>query len=258
VKDLRVSAIPYDGLAGLFYPAGLRLVEKSAGALPTTSVLVRGAAGTGKSTLSLAIAQALAKASHGIALYVSTETSLADPIDKASVLGLDETSIIPYAAEKPLPEGAVALAHLVVQREEALEANPSRLAKLAVEYTYDLVSARCADAPVRAVVIDSFELPEGDAALSRSDLAAFVQGMESLGVSPVFVEEVGATTSERLTFVVDLVFQLALGARKLGGAADPQNPLRKTLTVLKSRYAHINPGPYTMQIYRDAPIVIAQ
>jgi KaiC/GvpD/RAD55 family RecA-like ATPase len=249
VNDLRVTDIPYPGLAHVFSPPGLRLVAKSAGAPPTTSVLVRGAAGTGKSTLGLAVAHALAKASHGIAVYVVTETSLADAIDKASVLKLG-VPVVPYDTAEPLPEGAVALAHLVVARDNAPDADPSELAKLAIDYAYELVSTRKADAPVRAVLIDSFELPEGKGEpLGRSGLAAFVQGLESLGVSTVFVEEVGPGTSERLTFVVDVVLQLALASEL------PSATLRRKLAVLKSRYAEAVPGPHDMALDEDAPTV---
>jgi KaiC/GvpD/RAD55 family RecA-like ATPase len=250
MTELRVTDIPYPGLAHVFSPSGLRLVAKSAGAPPTTSVLVRGAAGTGKTTLGLAIAHALAKASHGIAVYVATETSLADAIDKAAVLKLGNIPVVPYDATETLPEGAVALAHLVVARDEAPDADPSQLAKLVVDYAYELASTRKADAPVRAVVVDSFELPEGKGELlGRSGLAAFVQGLESLGISPVFVEEVGASTSERLTFVVDVVLQLALVSEQ------PNDALHRKLAVLKSRYSEAVPGPHDMALDDGVPTV---
>jgi KaiC/GvpD/RAD55 family RecA-like ATPase len=249
MTEIRVVDIAYPGLAHVFAPPGLRLVEKSAGAAPTTSVLVRGAAGTGKTTLGLAVAQALAKASGGIVVYVATETSLADAIDKASVLKLGSPPVA-YDTEAVLPEGAVALAHLVVARDDAQDAPPSRLAKLVIDYAYELASSRKADAPLRAVVMDSFELPETSAPeLERSDLAAFVQGMESLGVSPVFVEEVGAGTSERLTFVVDVVFQLALAAEP------PSTALHRKISVLKSRYSQAIPGPHDMALDAEVPTV---
>ena len=250
MKETRVTDLAYRGLAYLFSPPGVRLVQKSEATSPTTSVLVRGAAGTGKTTLGLALAHALAKATGGIAVYVATEASLADAVHKASVLGLGGSAVVEYDARAPLPAGAVAVRHLVVERGEAVDAAPSRLASMAVDLAYELASSREAKAPVRAVVVDSLELPEAGAEeISRSTLAAFVQALESLGVNPVFVEEVGPSTSERLTFVVDIVLQLTL-------APDPgTGTLRRKVAVLKSRYSEAVPGPHEMVMDDGAPAV---
>jgi KaiC/GvpD/RAD55 family RecA-like ATPase len=249
MNELRVTDIAYPGLAHVFAPPGIRLVEKSAGGVPTTSVLVRGAAGTGKTTLGLAIAHALARASGGIVLYLATEATLADAIYKVSMLKVADAPVAPYSADVPFAPGTITLEHLVVANEEAAEADPSRLAELVIDLADELVSARAADAPVRALVVDSFELPEGRDRVHRSALAAFVQSLESRGVSPVFLEEVGRGTSERLTFVVDTVFELTLATEP------PEAALRRKLAVRKSRFAEAVAGPHDMVMDQGVPAV---
>ena len=119
MNELRITDFAYHGFAHVFAPLGLRLVEKSEGGQPTTSVLIRGAAGTGKTTLALAIAHAIAKASNGIVLYVATEASLADVVYKTAILGFGDTGVVAYDPVVPLPAGSVAVKHLVVERPEA-------------------------------------------------------------------------------------------------------------------------------------------
>lgn len=257
MTSVRIAACGYGHFADVFTPRGLPLVAKSPGGEPTTSVLIRGAAGTGKTTLAVAIAHAVARQLDGVVLYIATEAALSDVRAKITLLGLGESELADIDDKKGFSAGSIAVTHTALRREEALTAGPGQLAHLVIELASELVGIQRPGAPIRAVVIDSFELPEGadagdSARPGRSELVAFVQSLEDTGVTPVLVEELGSTTSDRLTFVVDVVMSLALEREAQAGA------YRRELVVSKCRYGEGHPGPHTMTLQAGRPAVWPQ
>jgi hypothetical protein len=65
VKTERLLDLPIKHLDYVFSPPGLPLPAKGETDFGTTSILVRGGAGTGKTTFALALAHATAKAGGG-------------------------------------------------------------------------------------------------------------------------------------------------------------------------------------------------
>ncbi len=65
MKGPRLTELPIKHLEYVFSPPGLMLPVKGESEHGTTSILVRGGAGTGKTTFALALAHALAKAARG-------------------------------------------------------------------------------------------------------------------------------------------------------------------------------------------------
>jgi tetratricopeptide (TPR) repeat protein/KaiC/GvpD/RAD55 family RecA-like ATPase len=249
----RVTEFAFRGLPYVFTPAGLPLVEKSAGAAPSTSVLVRGAAGTGKSTLALALADGIARFSKGIVLYLVTEAALSDVQFKAEVLKL-ESAVRPFDEHASYKTGTIVVSHLIIERPESVNDSTEALQRHAVE-TADRILTQLRDrqdkagAPIRALVIDGLGFPEirpGEP-LTRRDLIAFLQTVEAQGVSPILVEETGAGSSDLFTFVVDVVLALALAPNPDSGA------LHRQLIVSKSRYSDSSAGPHDAVLDAGTP-----
>lgn len=237
---LRISDFAFAGLSHVFTPPGMPLVEKSVGVPPTTSVLVRGAAGTGKSTLALAVAHAIARASNGMVLYLVTEASLSDVAYKAELLALPAP--VAFSPDTTYEPGAIGVTHLVLEHEEAAGESTAAVQRRALDTIEELLEKRSptVTAPVRAIVIDGFGLPEANDGQgpTRSDLIGFIQGLEDQGISPVLIEETGDAHSPLLTFAVDVVFAIAFDRNADTGE------LMRQLVVSKSRYSDSSPGPH--------------
>lgn len=252
MKDTRVRDLAVQHLEYVFSPPGLPLIEKAPGVAATTSVLVRGSAGAGKTTLAVSVAHAIARAGDGLVLYLTTEFAPAELAYKAMLLGLPEGSVHAWEPEMDLAVGSIAVQHLIAISGESGLSSIERK-RGAVEALWRMVQERRgrAGAPVRAVVIDAFTLPgpgEDDAAL-RDDLVTFVQALEQDGISTVIIEEVGVGATGWLPFVVDLVFEL-------GFATDPDTgTLHRKLTCPKSRYAITIPGPHDYGLEEGRPAV---
>ncbi|MFS8065702.1 MAG: hypothetical protein ACMG6S_04940, partial [Byssovorax sp.] len=107
------------------------------------------------------------------------------------------------------------------------------------------------DVAVRAVVIDAFTLPDAtvEETTLRSDLVAFVQALEGEGISTVIVEEATEQRTSWLSFIVDLVFEIAW-------VADPDSAdLHRKLRCSKSRYAQALAGPHDYGLDTGVPAV---
>jgi len=88
VTTRRLTELPVHHLEYVFSPPGLPLPVKGDTEIGTTSILVRGGAGTGKTTFALALAHAVAKANSGLVLYLTTEFSPVEITFKATLIGL--------------------------------------------------------------------------------------------------------------------------------------------------------------------------
>lgn len=236
----------------VFSPSGLPLPFKGERDIGTTSILVRGGAGTGKTTLALALAHSIARESEGSALVLTTEFSPVEISFKASVLGLSESIVQRWPGRSPVESGAILVEHLTqVGGGEQILSSAERRSR-SIDAVWDLLHptssgdsseleqedpARC---PVRVVVIDALTLPEAGSAdgAQRADLVAFVQALEADGCSVILVEELADGVHAWSTFVVDVVFELSLAPHAEAGE------LRRKLTVSKSRYSVSTPGPH--------------
>lgn len=251
MSNHRVTSFPVALLEYVFFPVGLPLVTKAAGIAATTSILVRGGAGAGKTTLAIALAHAIARDQGGVALYLTTEFVATEVAYKASSLGLTDDMVDTWDAEQLHPRGALLAEHLVRTQagsnEERLRTVAERK-RAALEAVWELLSRglpeiraeREADLPVRAVVIDGFGLPEveqEDKEL-RHQLVSLLQALEQVGITPILVEEAGVHAEAWLPFVVDIVFEIVRQADTETGR------LHRKLVCTKSRYGRVFTGPH--------------
>ena len=253
MRGTGLTNLPVRNLEHLFTPPGLPLVSKSDGAAVTTSILIRGGAGTGKTTLGAALGQAIARRENGVVLYLTTEFSQAELLYKARLLGLSENMVSRWKDRTSASPGAIITSHLALS-----PAGQGPLTSLdrktgSIETLWDLLhpASGSLDVAVRAVVIDAFTLPDAtvEEKTLRSDLVAFVQALEGEGISTVIVEEATEERTSWLPFVVDLVFEIAW-------VADPDSAdLHRKLRCSKSRYAQALAGPHDYGLDAGFPAV---
>lgn len=238
VVDLKVARLDY-----IFSPRGLPLVRKDPAVDQVTmTLLVRGHAGGGKTTLALALAHAVARDTGGVAIYLSTEALAAELRFKTRFLGLDEGTVRGWKRRASAAPGTILTQHVELTEpgQTAAGAGARRLAALR---SVDSMLAEHADEPgppVRVVVLDGFTLPDAspEPLDLRHELVAFAQDLEARGITPMIVEEVGEHGFEWLPFIVDLVFEVGLDR-------DPDTgKLIRRLRCPKSRYAVCRPGPH--------------
>lgn len=250
MTDVRIEKFPIAQLEYVFVPPGLPLVTKS-DAPATTSILIRGGAGTGKTTLAVALAHAISREQAGVTLYLTTEFVATELRYKAVALALPENSVDAWESTRTHVPGAILAEHLVRTRtgssEDAIKTVANRK-RAAIDAVWEILARggeepaaeREGDPPVRAVVIDGFGLPEveqEDKEL-RHELLTLLQSLELIGITPIVVEESGVHSEAWLPFVVDIVFEIELWS-------DPDmGYLARRLKVPKSRYGQALPGPH--------------
>lgn len=251
VQDFSISNLEY-----VFTPPGLPLIDKTSDTAPTTSILIRGGAGTGKTTLGVALAHAISKANGGVTLHLTTEFAATELAYKVDALALPEGALQPWSAalessDAGLPPGTIFAQHLLMtdagaDHERLKTVGRRKLAT--IDAAWELLarepgrpSAELPHAPpVRAVVIDAFGLPEvedEDKEL-RTKLLELIQAFELLGITTIVIEEASVRSEAWLPFVVDIVFELELATD-----IDTGDLLRK-LRCTKSRYGRALPGPH--------------
>lgn len=271
---VRVRELGVERLDAVFVPPGLPLVDKGEGNGGTTSILVRGTAGSGKTTLALSLATAIAKHHAGVVLFLTTEFSPAEVLFKAQVLGIPDERVGAWRHrgddERLSAPGAVLVESLQARAPEEAS-NPGETRSLAaLSQLYDLLhpevqgtaAARqsnpdttmagdatlCRALPrVRAVVLDALTFPgeSRDTAATREQLLTLVQALEHEGISSVIVEEAGTGDSGWLSFVVDIVFELCFHEEPDTGE------LRRKLVCRKSRYSFFDAGPHDRGHWED-------
>ncbi|WP_437962450.1 tetratricopeptide repeat protein (plasmid) [Sorangium sp. So ce119] len=263
MRDKLIQAFPISWLEHIFLPAGMLLVAKSASKPETTTVLVRGGAGTGKTTLAVAIAHAIAREQAGVVLFLTTEFVPTELVYKAKVLELPDGIIMAFRSPAGEPKPGAILAEHLLRTEAGAKVETSAQRKRAalqavaevLSYPTGVLSAELpAGLPVRAVVIDAFGLPEtggeDEERALRSDLVALMQALEREGVSTIVVEEATTTGADPwLPFVTDIVFELELAADSDTGA------LLRKLKCPKSRYKPALPGPHDYGLQEGKPCV---
>ena len=261
MRDKLVRAFPISGVDYLFEPPGMLLVGKTVDQPETTSILVRGAAGAGKTSLALALAQALAKEQGGLTLYLTTEFVPTELVYKAKALALPEGSVSDWQSPPDeLRPGAVLAEHLLRTRagREAMTSAERKLAAVQAirellltpvkEGAGDLGDTRL---PVRAVVIDAYGLPEVDDVEKalRATTLALIQELEMRGICVVLVEEAAADREPWLPFVVDIVLEILF-------TSDPETgELLRRLSCRKSRYKPALCGPHDYGLDHGKPSV---
>ncbi|HND34439.1 MAG TPA: ATPase domain-containing protein, partial [Myxococcota bacterium] len=220
----------------LFQPPGLPLVEKVPEKPHTTSILVRGRAGTGKSTLAVALALDLAAMQEGRVLYLSTEIAPVDIAFKLRQLRMPPELLSGW--DNATADHTVLAQHLGVYEDLEIDRPEARMEK-ALEKAWELVQSPPPGAALRALVIDAFSLVGAtpDPGL-RGVLLNLLQQLENLGISTILVEEAPAPTADWTSFLADVVFELSW-------AEDPDtNKLFRRLGCMKSRFVPSNPGPH--------------
>lgn len=245
MKSVRLEELPIKHFEYIFTPTGMPLVAKGEDEHGTTSILVRGGAGTGKTTLALALAHAIAKAGGGLVFYLTTEFSPAEIAFKATLIGLSEEAVDAWPGGEGAAVGSVVVEHLSEVRRGRAVLSSAERKKSSIDAVWGLLHPENEGVgrpplPVRSVVIDALTLPdagEEERAL-RTDLVNFVQALENEGISVVLVEELASGTPAWSAFVVDIVLELTFSAD-----ADTHE-LRRRLTLSKCRYSTSLPGPH--------------
>ena len=256
MKGKPILALGVAHLEHVFSPPGLPLPFKGEENVGTTSILVRGGPGSGKTTLALALAQSIAVAGDGLVLYLTTEFSPVEVVFKATMLGLPETAVERWPGMAWARAGAVLVEHLASAGQGEPPATSAERRSRSIEAVWQLLHPpdpppELPTRPVRAVVIDALTLPDPgtpEGAL-RAELVAFVQALESEGRSVVLVEELAAGAAAWSAFVVDVVFDLAMVPHPRTGE------LRRKLTLSKSRFAVSIPGPHDYGLDEGRPVV---
>lgn len=254
MKTERLLDLPIKHLDYVFSPPGLPLPAKGETDLGTTSILVRGGAGTGKTTFALALAHATAKAGGGVVLYLTTEFSPVEITFKATLIGLPEEAVEIWPGSGDLTPGGVVVEHLSEVRHGEPVLSSTERRRSSIDAIWGLLHPTNEEAPrptrpVRSVVIDALTLPEAgeNDGAQRAELVAFIQALENEGISVVLVEELAPGAAAWSSFVVDVVFELAF-------QPDPETQdLRRKLTLSKCRYSLSIPGPHDYGLEGGAP-----
>ncbi len=252
----RLTELPVKHLEYVFSPPGLPLPLKGDSDVGTTSILVRGGAGTGKTTFALALAHAAAKAGGGLVLYLTTEFSPVEVVFKATLIGLPEEAVDVWPGSGDMTPGDVLVEHLSAVRQGKPVLSSAERRRSSIDAVWGLLhppkeGAALPARPVRSVVIDALTLPEpGEKeGAQRADLVAFVQALENEGISVVLVEELAQGASAWSSFIVDVVFELSF-------QPDPETQdLRRKVTLSKCRYALSIPGPHDYGLESGVPAV---
>ncbi|MFO0607651.1 MAG: ATPase domain-containing protein [Polyangiales bacterium] len=230
------------GLA-LVLGGGFRLFPRAEGVGPSTSIVVRGAPGTGKTLLGLRLAAALAKHLHGDVVYGCVELL---PVElQAQVIGLDRSTDWGEVALAPfddVPARDDAGVPCVFAATLDLDTGGGELETLGTALSTLLQAAQDAGGAPRALVIDS--LSPGYR-LGGDTPRVFVDGLCRLaaakGLVLVLLEEAHDASPTPWTFAADVVLQLDLLRDGPGNGA-------REMVVLKHRYGPADVGPHHVAI----------
>lgn len=228
------------GIAGLdlVLGGGLRFVERVAGAGESATVLVRGAAGTGKTLLAMHLAAAVAKAlSADVAvacvelLPLELETQLADFVETRPLL--------PVRVDDEVAAGAsprLFARMLQPQPEHADDPMGDEVVQLLEWVT------RCGGDP-RVLVVDSLSDGYGlGGKIARAAADALAKLAAQRGLCLILVEEVTRLVPTPWCFAVDTVLEL-----RLNGFEDRAREDR-SLSVTKHRFGPSDAGPHELDL----------
>lgn len=217
---------------------------------PTTSVLVRGRPGAGKSALSAQLAVHAARALDGDVAYACVELlpeEFAAQRARLAPEGASERVVVaPFDDETGARrQGEVRFyAGILDLGETGREAAQLPRALPA------LVSAtRAASDRVRVVVLDSvsagYHLTTG---IERPVVDAIVKWALSEGLVLIVVEESVSATPSSWSFSCDVVLELSLALDDQSEANESAGRARRQLLVRKNRFGPAAPGPHMVQI----------
>lgn len=254
LKDLYINQLEY-----LFSPPGLPLVAKAGSSSPpTTTILVRGEAGAGKTTLALALAHSIARDRKGALLVLNTETAPVEVDVKAASLQIQRKLVLAWPSRSKARKGTILVQHIALAAApEELDPEAESSARPGMlDVLWEMLRIYSDEDPARtplaAVMIDGMLLSERDdnTGPTRSDTAAFLQALETRGISTVIVEESAPKQTSWLPFVVDLVFELQFNL------AEDTRKLVRQLVCRKSRYTPAFAGPHEYDLDEDSVLSV--
>jgi len=238
--DRHVAKLVIEDMEQLFVPPGLPLVDKGSSS-PTTSIAIMGAAGTGKTTVAVALARAIAAETNGIALYVTSELATTEIGYKVSMLGM-ASKVVQWKQRSLARVGDMVGQPAALVSDVGHAGGSSGMR--ALEAAWQLVDSPAGELPIRCVVIDAFPLLDSSHRPDRDDVVALLQAIEGRGGSVVLVQE-AAAANDFIPFVADIVFELGFHeVSETGGRI-------RTLGCPKSRHARALAGPHRIGFDRD-------
>jgi KaiC/GvpD/RAD55 family RecA-like ATPase len=243
------------GLPGLDRVLGgpLRLVERLANQ-PSTSILVRGGPGTGKTSLALHLAAEIAKQLDGDVLFASVEMlaselrAIYDGTSGEARLGKQVVDLAKPAVDEAGPDGSHATVWFA-NLDVVGRSGPEVHAALEASFVELLRSARSSTSRgVRAVVVDG--LSDGYDLGSKAPRAladGLVKFAAQEGFVLVLVEETNAAALTHWSFAVDISLLL------MNEPGLP--PGTREMSVDKSRYSAASAGPHLYTMDRNGPAI---
>jgi len=234
--EARVVKTSIDGL-DLVLGGGVRLLERVPGAGESAALLVRGAAGTGKTLLANHIAATLAR--QLVCDVVVACLELLPTELEAQLAGFEATrGLLPVRTGERVGGDAPRVFARIVEPDLSREDDPIGDEMLRL---LELVE-RSGGAP-RVLVVDSLSDGYGlGGKVKRVAADALVRFAASRGLCLVLVEEVQQLRPSPWCFVVDTVIELRL--ERLAGSFREE----RTLTVTKNRLGPSDAGPHELAL----------
>lgn len=219
---------------------GVCLVSREEAVAGSTTVLIRGGPGTGKTVLGTHIATAIAELLQCDVAYGCVE--ILPPELAAVVEGLDVSLEVEPAPWSSSPESSVA--PRVLAGNLALGEKGGQQASLLEALNGLISAAAAAGANPRVVVVDSLsdshQLGGGVPRTLVDDVCKMAAGA---GRILVLLEECVDSRPSPWSFATDVVLELSLKESAEHGGA-----LIRTLSVIKNRFGPTEPGPHPMVI----------
>lgn len=228
------------GITGLdlVLGGGLRFVERVAGAGESTTVLVRGAAGTGKTLLAMHLAAAVAKALSADVAVACVELL---PLElQTQLAGFEETRpLLPVRVDDEVAAGAsprIFARMLQPQPEHTDDPMGDEVVQLLEWVT------RCGGDP-RVLVVDSLSDGYGlGGKIARAAADALAKLAAQRGLCLILVEEVTRLVPTPWCFAVDTVLELRLDGFEGRARED------RSLSVTKHRFGPSDAGPHELML----------
>lgn len=232
----RVVKTEIDGL-DLVLGGGVRLLERVDGAGDCATVLVRGAAGTGKTILANHIAAALAKKLECDVAVACVE--LLPPELEAQLAGFEATRpLLPVRGDERAVGSAPRVFARVIQPDLTQKDDP-----IGDEVQRLLDGVEQNGGAPRVLVVDSLSDGYGiGGKVERVAADALARLAAARGLCLILIEEVQQLRPSPWCFAVDTVIELRL--ERLAGSAREE----RTLTVTKNRFGPSDAGPHELAL----------
>jgi KaiC/GvpD/RAD55 family RecA-like ATPase len=236
MPEARVVKTSIDGL-DLVLGGGVRLLERVEGAGDSATLLVRGAAGTGKTILAHHIAAALAKKLECDVAVACVE--LLPPELEAQLAGFDATSpLLPVRGNERVEGRAPRVFARVIQPDLTQKDDP-----IGDEVQRLLDGIELNGGVPRVLVVDSLSDGYGiGGKVERVAADALARLAAARGLCLILVEEVQQLRPSPWCFAVDAVIELRL--ERFAGSLREE----RTLTVTKNRFGPSDAGPHELAL----------